>query len=148
MATGAEKTQGRLASPDELAADPYTDSGSSPPNPMPSLAPDEYQGLKESIRRHGVLYPVVVDHEGAIIDGHHRLAIVREIEERVGLRVVVLVPWDSELSPAKLKSKIEKAFPETRTILAVGSRSWDNADPPITYRHLRAGADPKRSPAP
>ena len=125
------------------AVDLYQTSGTSPPNPMPSLAPDEYAGLKESIRRHGVLYPVVVDHEGAIIDGHHRLAIVREIEERVGLRIVVLVPWDSDLSPAKLKSKIEKAFPETRTILAVGSRSWDNADPPITYRHLRAGADPQ-----
>ena len=110
---------------------------------MPSLAPDEYAGLKESIRRHGVLYPVVVDHEGAIIDGHHRLAIVREIKERVGLRVVVLVPRESDLSPAKLKSKIEKAFPETRTIFAVGSRSWDNADPPITYRRLWAGANPQ-----
>ncbi len=46
---------------------------------MPPLLPSEYQALTESIRTHGVQVPVVVDENGAIIDGHHRDQIAAEL---------------------------------------------------------------------
>lgn len=39
---------------------------------MPNLSDEEYQELKDSIATHGVLQPILVDHNGDIIDGHHR----------------------------------------------------------------------------
>jgi len=57
----------------DMSDDPYTDSGSSPPavdsNPFPPLATDEYEALRESIYRFGVLVPVIVDLEGNVLDG-------------------------------------------------------------------------------
>ena len=46
---------------------------------MPPLLPSEYQALTESIRGHGVQVPVIVDENGAIIDGHHRDQIATEL---------------------------------------------------------------------
>ena len=46
---------------------------------MPPLLPSEYQALTESIRAHGVQVPVIVDENGAIIDGHHRDQIATEL---------------------------------------------------------------------
>jgi len=48
---------------------------------MPPLAPDEYAALEASIRERGVLEPVPVDEDGAIIDGYHR----SEIAQRLGV---------------------------------------------------------------
>jgi ParB-like chromosome segregation protein Spo0J len=109
---------------------------------MPALAPDEYDGLKESIRKHGVLYPIVVDTDANIIDGFNRVAIVRDLKTSA-LRVVVLIPSDSDLTPAKLNPAVTKAFPETRRVLNNGSRSWENTDPAITYRRVPQGVDMK-----
>jgi ParB-like chromosome segregation protein Spo0J len=39
---------------------------------LPELPAWEYAALKESIRRYGVLMPVIKDEKGRIIDGHHR----------------------------------------------------------------------------
>ena len=39
----------------------------------------EYQALKESIRRYGVLLPVVKDEQGKTIDGHHREQACEEL---------------------------------------------------------------------
>ena len=39
---------------------------------MPDLTPIEYEALKADIAEHGVLVPVEVDEDGAILDGHHR----------------------------------------------------------------------------
>lgn len=39
----------------------------------------ERDKLKESIRQHGVLVPIVVDPDGNIIDGHHRLELAEEL---------------------------------------------------------------------
>lgn len=46
---------------------------------MPPLLPSEYASLTESIRAHGVQVPVLVDENGAIIDGHHRDQIAAEL---------------------------------------------------------------------
>lgn len=40
---------------------------------LPPLSDDEYQALKDSIRKSGVIIPVVLDEEGEILDGHHRI---------------------------------------------------------------------------
>ena len=39
---------------------------------FPAHSPDEFAGLKTSVRDRGVLVPIVVDQHGTIIDGHHR----------------------------------------------------------------------------
>ena len=38
---------------------------------LPELAADEYQALKADIAKHGVLVPVEIDQDGALIDGHN-----------------------------------------------------------------------------
>lgn len=58
---------------------------------MPPLLPSEYLALTESIKTHGVQVPILVDENGAIIDGHHRDQIAAELgidcprEVRTGL---------------------------------------------------------------
>ncbi|CAD74490.1 ParB N-terminal domain-containing protein [Rhodopirellula baltica] len=39
---------------------------------MPELPSWEFNTLKESIRQHGVIVPIIRDEHGSIIDGHHR----------------------------------------------------------------------------
>jgi ParB-like chromosome segregation protein Spo0J len=46
---------------------------------FPDLAPWEYEALKASIRRHGVILPVVQDEFGNVIDGHQRRRACREL---------------------------------------------------------------------
>jgi len=46
---------------------------------LPELPSWEYQALKESIRRHGVLLPVIKDDKGKTIDGHHRERACKEL---------------------------------------------------------------------
>jgi ParB-like chromosome segregation protein Spo0J len=49
---------------------------------MPELSNWEFEALKESIRQHGVIVPVVKDEDGTIIDGHHRDRACRELKIR------------------------------------------------------------------
>jgi ParB-like chromosome segregation protein Spo0J len=46
---------------------------------MPPLTAEERAGLVESIRQHGIQYPVLVDSAGQIIDGNNRKAIAAEL---------------------------------------------------------------------
>jgi len=46
---------------------------------LPSLSQDEYESLKASIAKHGVLSPIEVDEDGEILDGHHRVKICDEL---------------------------------------------------------------------
>ena len=57
------------------------DSGSEPKRYgiLPSLLPDEYEALKASISERGVDVPIVVDQNGDIIDGFHRLRACDEL---------------------------------------------------------------------
>jgi len=52
---------------------------SQPYQVLPELPSWEYQALKESIRRHGVLLPVIKDEKGKTIDGHHREQACEEL---------------------------------------------------------------------
>lgn len=46
---------------------------------LPSLNLDEYEALRESIRENGVIESILVDEEGNVIDGHHRLKVCEEL---------------------------------------------------------------------
>ncbi|EMI41641.1 DNA methyltransferase [Rhodopirellula sp. SWK7] len=46
---------------------------------MPELPSWEFDALKESIRQHGVIVPIIRDEHGSIIDGHHRDRACREL---------------------------------------------------------------------
>ena len=47
---------------------------------MPELPSWEFKALKESIRQHGVIVPIVRDENGTIIDGHHRDRACQELK--------------------------------------------------------------------
>ena len=50
-------------------------------NPMPPLAAEELAALRRSIAEHGLREPIVRDDDtGAVLDGHHRLAVCRELD--------------------------------------------------------------------
>lgn len=49
---------------------------------LPELPSWEFEALKESIRRYGVLLPVVKDERGRTIDGHHRERACKELGVR------------------------------------------------------------------
>ena len=59
---------------------------------MPPLDPETLTGLRESIKRYGVLVPVVADLDGNVLDGHHRLAIADELDVIHPLVVIAPMP--------------------------------------------------------
>ncbi|MDR1979044.1 MAG: helix-turn-helix domain-containing protein [Synergistaceae bacterium] len=40
---------------------------------------DEYEALRESIRKYGVIQPVITDEDGKIVDGYHRAKVCKEL---------------------------------------------------------------------
>ena len=46
---------------------------------MPEMSEEEYQQLKDDIRRNGVITPIEFDQNGIIIDGHHRFRAFSEL---------------------------------------------------------------------
>jgi len=46
---------------------------------MPEFDPDEFQRLKKGIKEHGIEYPIIVDTDGNIVDGHHRVKAWKEL---------------------------------------------------------------------
>lgn len=47
---------------------------------MPALSEEEYTALKKDIAERGILVPIEVDENGAILDGHHRLQAWEELK--------------------------------------------------------------------
>jgi hypothetical protein len=43
------------------------------------LPPDQFQALEADILKRGILIPVELDEDGAILDGHHRRELAREL---------------------------------------------------------------------
>lgn len=48
---------------------------------MPDMTPEQFEELKEDIRRRGVLIPIEFDAQGNILDGHHRYRAFTELIE-------------------------------------------------------------------
>lgn len=46
---------------------------------MPPLSESEYQALRESISENGLYHPVIVNEDGIVLDGHHRLKACKEL---------------------------------------------------------------------
>lgn len=76
---------------------PHAPSISIPTGPyqlMPRLTDEEFEWLRDDIRTNGVLVPVVLDDQGQILDGHHRLACIASLElETPGL----VIPYQTEV---------------------------------------------------
>ena len=59
-------------------------------NLFPALDPATADALRESIKRFGVLVPVVRDQHGNILDGHHRSKIADELGADYGVDIVLV----------------------------------------------------------
>lgn len=46
---------------------------------LPKLSEEEYEALKNSIKENGQLYPIIVNEEDVILDGHHRYKACKEL---------------------------------------------------------------------
>ena len=46
---------------------------------VPELSEEEYARLKESIASVGLYEPIIINQEGTLLDGHHRLKVVKEL---------------------------------------------------------------------
>lgn len=46
---------------------------------LPELSREEYEALKESIRKDGLHYPIEINRENVILDGHNRYKICKEL---------------------------------------------------------------------
>jgi N6-adenosine-specific RNA methylase IME4 len=46
---------------------------------LPKLSKEEYEALKESIKTEGQHYPIIINKDGIILDGHHRFQICQEL---------------------------------------------------------------------
>jgi ParB-like chromosome segregation protein Spo0J len=70
---------------------------------MPPLSDEEYQALKEDIAERRVMLPVVLDGEGNVIDGHHRIRAVEELraEGRSVRDPITITRWDLETDEDK-----------------------------------------------
>lgn len=55
---------------------------------FPTLDPATEEALRASIKRWGVIVPIVVDQHGQIIDGHHRRRIADELGVEVDITVI------------------------------------------------------------
>jgi ParB-like chromosome segregation protein Spo0J len=46
---------------------------------VPELSPQEYESLRQSIKENGLYFPIVVNQNGTILDGHHRNRACKEL---------------------------------------------------------------------
>jgi hypothetical protein len=46
---------------------------------VPKLSQQEYSSLKQDIHEYGQLYPIIVNQDGVVLDGHHRFRICEEL---------------------------------------------------------------------
>jgi DNA (cytosine-5)-methyltransferase 1 len=56
-----------------------SDTDDQPFQVMPEFDPDEFERLKKGIKEHGIEYPIIVDTDGNIVDGHHRVKAWKEL---------------------------------------------------------------------
>ncbi len=72
---------------------------------MPSLTMDEQSQLVESIKTNGILVPIIIDNDGAIIDGHNRYEIAVKLTE-MGIDVGDIPVQVSDLTDDTTKRKL------------------------------------------
>jgi ParB-like chromosome segregation protein Spo0J len=70
----SEDFQGRSSS-----SDPQVKINPEYASLVSELSPEEYKSLKESIKENGLHFPIVVNQDGIILDGHHRYKACQEL---------------------------------------------------------------------
>lgn len=94
---------------------------------LDELPVDELEALRADIERYGVLTPVLMDDEGRIIDGHHRVRLATElgVEYPVEIRPG-LSEREKEMLAVRLNVKRRHMSREARQRKAVGlrERGW------------------------
>lgn len=68
---------------------------------VPALTPSEYQALKESISSEGLIYPILVNRQGIVLDGHHRLRACRELGIRLTEQNMVVKDFGAPLEEGR-----------------------------------------------
>lgn len=68
---------------------------------FPSLPPEEFEALKESIRQHGQFEPIVVSSDGQVLDGRHRYDACREL----GIEPLT-IPFEKLVAAGDAKEKL------------------------------------------
>jgi hypothetical protein len=54
---------------------------------IPRLATKDYERLKKSIKEYGLEYPIVINQDHVVLDGHHRLHACHELGIPVGYTI-------------------------------------------------------------
>jgi ParB-like chromosome segregation protein Spo0J len=90
---------------------------------MPSLQLDEYEALRESIRKYGVIQPVITDEDGNIIDGYHRVKICQDLGIAYPTRIMEgLTEEEKENLAVSLNIKRRHLTKEQKKTLAIELR--------------------------
>ena len=83
----------------------------------------EEAALRVSIKRFGVIYPVAVDTQGNILDGHHRYRLSKELDMKYPVLVIV---QEGEPLPSDYLSRVNAAHPAA---IHAGTRRVLSMDP-------------------
>ncbi len=85
---------------------------------MPDLPAWEFEALKESIRQHSVIVPIVKDEHGTTIDGHHRERACRELKIK-DIPTITLAGLTDEHSGKGRRTEPEPHSPRWASMLPV-----------------------------
>lgn len=96
---------------------------------LPGLKPAEIEALRESIRRDGVIVPVVVRSNGDMIDGHHRRQLADELGVDYPTKVVDI---DDETADRwrlilNLARRHLEEWERLQMLWSLGKRHWEKA---------------------
>lgn len=109
---------------------------------LPALTPDEWSDLRNDIAANGVQVPIIVDENGAVIDGHHRQQIAAQLDVPCP-QTVVSGYTDAEKRDMALRVNLHRRSltrEQKRELIAASLK----ADPQLSDRQHadRTGASP------
>lgn len=133
----------RVAEDEEAESAPFETVDPKRFQVMPDLMPEAYERLENAIREEGMHTPVIVDEDGAIIDGHNRAAIAATLNIDYPRQVVSGKSESEKLSLAfSLNSNRRHLTREQKRKLVAKSL---RAEPELSDRQhaRRAGVDHK-----
>lgn len=110
---------------------------------LPPPSPEEYAQLEDSIKRQGVLQPIIKDEHGHIIDGHTRDEIARRLGKRCPSTTIGAGRTDTEKRSMALAVNIERRQLTTEQKRALVTTCL-KADPQLSDREhgRRCGVSP------
>lgn len=88
---------------------------------MPALTTEAFQSLKESIKEHGLVYPIIIDRDRNILDGHHRHQAYQELIAE-GYDVELKTEMRDEFDAAQQKRDFAREINTSRRSLTAPER--------------------------